>query len=55
LQLEDLADAVVVRAGDVELKLERSRLGAIGPIGLAGEAASPGPVDVEIRGLRQLQ
>jgi hypothetical protein len=55
LQLEDLADAVVVRAGDVELKLERSRLGAIGPIGLAGEAASAGPVDVEIRGLRQLQ
>jgi hypothetical protein len=55
LQLEDLADAVIVRTGDVELKLERSRLGAIGPIGLAGEAASPGPVDVEIRGLRQLQ
>jgi hypothetical protein len=55
LQLEDLADAVIVRAGDIELKLERSRLGAIGPIGLAGEAACPGPVDVEIRGLRQLQ
>lgn len=55
LRIEDLPDRVKVGLGDLELVVERSKLGKIGPVGFMGEAAGAGPVDVEMRGLRKLE